>query len=92
MKKITLTAWLVFTTALAFSNGNNGNDHGQNDCQCIGIGIQVNPPNISDKNPPTSNPSPTTLPLKEAKNSSGQSLWFTYLEIYYLELRNSLLK
>ena len=92
MKKITLTAWLVLTTVLAFSSGNDGNDHGQNDCQCIGIGIPRNPPNTPVKSPTPSNPSPTTLPLKEAKNTSGQSLWFTYAQIYYLELRNSFLR
>jgi hypothetical protein len=87
-----LTAWLALTTVLAFSGGNDGNDHGQNDCQCIGIGIQVNPPNIPGKTPPTPSPGTPVWPLKEAKNIGGQSLWYTYLEIYYLELRNSFLK
>ena len=43
MKKIALAGCLIFAMGTAFSQGqtpDGSNNHGQNDCQCIGIGIQ----------------------------------------------------
>jgi hypothetical protein len=87
MKKIFVAACLIFSTA-AFSQNqqiNNNNDHGQNDCQCTGIGIPMpnNKGSISDVAPGM----PIPLPDKK-KETNINSWWYAYVQIYLNTIRN----
>jgi|GEM_PF-3671937 len=90
MKKIIIAAFLIACTSIgrAQSNPNSGNDHGQNDCQCIGIGIP-NPAGDKVQQTISSNTSPSSnQPLKIGRESMG--LWYIYTQYYYLQLSNML--
>jgi hypothetical protein len=83
MKKITLAACLILASGSAFSQtgpGKNANDHGQNDCQCVGIGI----PNTSTEK---------SLQVKTGRMTEQPNkmilpggLWYLYLEIYLKQI------
>ena len=77
MKKILIAACLILSAAaFAQKTVNNNNDHGQNDCQCIGIGIQVHDKDLMKT-------FPGLLPISQTLNKEeSNSLWYTYLKIY----------
>lgn len=92
MKKIILAASLLLAICSApaqtTSANNSGNDHGQNDCQCIGIGI----PNPSGGNPAENTAQTSVAPsasqqLPQTKVAVTHSLIYTYFQIYLWEMR-----
>ena len=71
---------ILSTVAFAQSQQSNnyGNDHGQNDCQCTGTGLQT--------------PHKTSLmkvaPPSDRKNIEAHNLWLTYIKMYWAQLHN----
>jgi hypothetical protein len=100
MKKLILAACLIVAISPVFSqtiiNNSGASNHGQGDCQCIGIGIPVN---LNGDQAPTPAGSVNSNPSAQP-NGGGQEkmlnvspgLWYTYFQLYLLEMSNSLHK
>ena len=90
MKKIIVAACLIFATSSAFAqprqNDPFSNDHGQNDCQCIGIGIPTPTPDAAIKNAPGN----TTPHTPKSTKGEEPGIWYTFFKFYLAELSNSL--
>ncbi len=89
MKKIALAVCLISAMGTAFSQGltpSGSNNHGQNDCQCIGIGIQNNFPN---------KPQVVLVPIGPNKEKEvivpeqNHSTWRIIIDRYLEEMRSS---
>ena len=90
MKKIIVAACLIFATSYSFAqprqNDPFSNDHGQNDCQCIGIGIPTPTPDAAIKNAPGN----TTPHTPKSAKEEEPGIWYTFFKFYLAELSNSL--
>jgi hypothetical protein len=90
MRRIILTAgmlWALGTHAQQSSSVNSGNDHGQNDCECVGIGI----PTPKEKQAPTNPLQPAAPPssvagFPEKTEPAAYDLYYTYLRLYLWQL------
>ena len=90
MKKIALAACLLFATGPAFTQdgtANNSNDHGQNDCQCMGVGKPLSTPAPSPQYTPQQYPHSIITWDKAAMQPFG--LWYLYLKIYLQEVTDA---
>lgn len=80
--------WVLGTSyAQQASPGESGNDHGQNDCQCVGIGIPL-PKRIKSPSPalqPSTNSSQLPTAPKEGE-VVNQGFWYTYVQLYLWQM------
>ena len=76
-----MATWMLFAAGAAFCQPSNGNNNGQDDCQCFGIGIQNTRITKQD-------PGPQGNPLKQdAKVSKpDEGLLIAFLRLYWTEL------